>query len=46
VARGGYILAEAAGGAPDVILIGTGSEVALCTQAREKLAGQGVKARV
>jgi transketolase len=46
VARGGYILAEAAGGAPDVILIGTGSEVALCAQAREKLAGQGVKARV
>jgi transketolase len=38
VARGGYILAEAAGGAPDVILIGTGSEVALCMQAREKLA--------
>ena len=37
VARGGYILAEAAGGAPDVILIGTGSEVALCVQAREKL---------
>jgi transketolase len=29
-----------------VILIGTGSEVALCVQAREKLAGQGVKARV
>jgi transketolase len=46
VARGGYILAEAAGGAPDVILIGTGSEVALCIEAREKLAGQGVKARV
>jgi len=46
VARGGYILAEAAGGAPDVILIGTGSEVTLCMQAREKLAGQGVRARV
>ena len=46
VARGGYILAEAAGGAPDVILIGTGSEVALCMQAREQLAAQGVKARV
>ncbi len=46
VARGGYILAEAAGGPPEVILIGTGSEVALCVQAREKLAGQGVRARV
>jgi len=46
VARGGYILAEAAGDSPDVILIGTGSEVALCVQAREKLAGHGVKARV
>jgi transketolase len=46
VARGGYILAEAPGGAPDVILIGTGSEVALCIGAREKLAGNGVKARV
>ncbi|MGB7763129.1 MAG: transketolase [Bryobacteraceae bacterium] len=45
-ARGGYILAEAADGAPDVILIGTGSEVALCVQAREKLAVQGVRARV
>lgn len=46
VARGGYILAEADGGAPEVILIGTGSEVALCIQAREKLASQGVRARV
>jgi len=46
VARGGYILADAAGGAPDVILIGTGSEVALCVQAREKLAAHGVRARV
>ncbi len=46
VARGGYILAEAAGGVPEVILIGTGSEVALCVQARDKLQGQGVRARV
>jgi len=45
-ARGGYILAEAPGGAPDVILIGTGSEVSLCVQAREKLQSQGVMARV
>ena len=46
VARGGYILADADGGAPDVILIGTGSEVGLCVQARAALAAQGVKARV
>jgi len=37
VARGAYILAEADGGAPDVILIGTGSEVQLCVEARKKL---------
>ncbi len=46
VAKGGYILSEAGGGAPDVILIGTGSEVSLCVKAQEKLAGYGVKARV
>jgi transketolase len=46
VAKGAYILSEAEGGAPDVILIGTGSEVALCIQAQEKLKGYGVKARV
>jgi len=46
VAKGAYVLAEAEGGAPDVILIGTGSEVALCAMAQDKLAGYGVKARV
>jgi len=47
VAKGAYILAESdGGGAPDVILIGTGSEVSLCMQAREKLKQYGVKARV
>jgi transketolase len=46
VAKGAYILSEAAGGAPDVILIGTGSEVQLCVKAQEKLRGYGVKARV
>ncbi len=46
VSKGGYILAEAEGGQPDVLLIGTGSEVALCAKAQEKLAGYGVKARV
>ena len=37
VARGAYVLADAEGGSPDVILIGTGSEVSLCVAAREKL---------
>jgi transketolase len=46
VAKGGYILRDAEGGAPDVILIATGSEVALCVKAQEKLKGYGVKARV
>jgi transketolase len=46
VARGAYILAEAEGGAPDVILMGTGSEVGLCVEARKKLEKYGVKARV
>ena len=46
VARGGYVLADAAGGKPDVILIGTGSEVPLCVEAYEKLTAEGVKARV
>jgi transketolase len=45
-ARGAYILAEASGGSPDVILIGTGSEVQLCVEARKKLEKYGVKARV
>src|SRR5271155_2824607 len=46
VAQGAYILAEADGGNPDVILIGTGSEVSLCVKARERLKGYGVGARV
>jgi transketolase len=46
VARGAYVLADAEGGSPDVILIGSGSEVSLCVQAREKLKNFGVKARV
>jgi transketolase len=45
-AKGGYILADAADGKPDVILIGTGSEVSLSTAAYEKLAAEGVKVRV
>ncbi|HEX2417213.1 MAG TPA: transketolase [Micromonosporaceae bacterium] len=44
--RGGYVLAEAAGGAPDVLLIATGSEVHLALAARERLEAAGVAARV
>ena len=40
------MLAEAAGGTPDVILIGTGSEVQLAVDARAQLALEGVNARV
>jgi transketolase len=45
-ARGGYVLAEASGGSPDVILIGTGSEVQIAVAAREQLQAQGIGARV
>jgi transketolase len=46
VAKGAYVLAEAANGKPDVILMGTGSEVQLCMAAYEKLKGEGINARV
>ncbi|MCC2031988.1 transketolase [Microbacterium allomyrinae] len=46
VAKGAYILAEAPNGTPDVILIGTGSEVQLAIAARETLAAEGINARV
>jgi transketolase len=45
-AKGAYVLADAAGGKPEVILIGTGSEVALCIDAYEKLKTESVQARV
>jgi transketolase len=44
--RGAYILAEAPGGEPDVLLLATGSEVSLCVQAFERLNAEGVRARV
>src|SRR5690606_26433051 len=44
--RGGYVLAEAEGGDPDVIIIGTGSEVHLALDARRLLANEGIRARV
>jgi transketolase len=46
LARGAYIMADAEGGKPAVILIGTGSEVALCVSAYEILRKEGIPARV
>ena len=46
VAKGAYVLADAQDVPPKVILIGTGSEVRLCVEAYEKLAAEGVPARV
>jgi transketolase len=46
VAKGGYVLGDAPGGKPEVILIGTGSEIGMCVDAYEKLTAEGVKARV
>jgi transketolase len=46
VARGAYVLVDAADGKPDVLLLATGSEVSLCLEAFEKLKADGVKARV
>ncbi len=46
VARGAYILSEAPNGNPEVLLIGTGSEVALCLDAQKKLQTEGIAARV
>ena len=46
VAKGAYVLAEAGQGKPGVILIGTGSEIALCIEAYESLKRDGIAARV
>ena len=46
VARGGYVLADAPDGKPDVLLLATGSEVSLCVEAYETLTAEGIKARV
>ncbi|MFF3854786.1 transketolase [Micromonospora sp. NPDC002575] len=46
VAKGGYVLAEASNGKPQVIIIGTGSEVQLCLTARERLEADGTPTRV
>jgi transketolase len=46
VARGAYVVADAPGGQPDVLLLATGSEVSLCLEAAETLAGDAINARV
>ncbi|WP_439946879.1 transketolase [Streptomyces sp. BBFR109] len=45
-ARGGYVLKESPTGAPDVVIIATGSEVQLAVAARERLEAEGIGARV
>ena len=46
VHRGAYVLADAPGGHPDVLLLSSGSEVSLCVDAYERLSAEGVRARV
>src|SRR5437867_1630397 len=46
LARGAYVLADAPGGEPEVILIASGSEVSLAVEAHEKLRADGIRARV
>src|SRR5947199_2897893 len=46
VARGAYVLADPPRGEPEVILIGTGTEVSLCVAAYEELTAEGLRARV
>jgi len=45
-ARGGYVLADAADGSPDVLIVATGSEIQLALAARDTLAADGIGARV
>ncbi len=46
VESGAYVLADAKGGKPEVLLLATGSEVSLCVEAYEQLTAEGMKARV
>jgi transketolase len=46
VARGGYVLAEASNGDPQLVIIGTGSELQIAVDAREVLEGDGIPTRV
>jgi transketolase len=46
VSRGGYVVADAAGGSPQAVIIATGSEIALAIAAQQKLAAEGINVRV
>jgi transketolase len=46
LAKGAYVLADAPGGTPEVLLLGTGSEVSLCVAAHEQLTREGIRSRV
>src|SRR5262249_27373701 len=46
LARGAYVLADAPGGNPEVIIIATGSEVILAVEAHEELLAEGIRSRV
>ena len=46
VARGAYVLADVSGGEPEVIIIGSGSEVSLAVDAHETLVAEGISSRV
>src|SRR5262249_14125301 len=46
LAQGAYVLADAPGGKPEVLLIASGSEVSLAVEAHEKLVAQGIRSRV
>ncbi len=46
VQRGGYVLRDATGGTPELILIGTGSELQLCAAAADALEAEGIPTRV
>src|SRR5947208_14377169 len=46
VARGAYVLADAPGGNPEVILIASGSELSLAVEVYGKLLAEGIRARV
>jgi len=46
IARGGYVLIDAEGGQPDVILMSTGSEIGITVEAAKQLAADGIKVRV
>jgi transketolase len=46
LAKGAYVLADAPGGTPEVLLLGTGREVSLCVTAHEQLTREGIRSRV